>query len=901
MTEELSKFGDAGGEKMAHALNKYFEQIGKIIRKNGGDILKFAGDALLVVWPVTGVGELNANKAAALRKRYSRLHKKEQLQQENTDKHSDGDSDGGTSGSASSTPIKKDTTNKMIDLDFDNATEELHRISVNNIMSAIDCALDIQNEFDNFQILPTVTVKVKLGIGYGKCTLAHLGTKRPYQYIGFGDGILQAFEAEKNCKPGQILICAEAWNKIPVRVRKHYGSKRLSKASSVYKDKNWKFLVINWGTKLFVKNKKFSSGSSFQSFNSTKKYTNSLTFMQLIQKYIPQNVIKNVDNMTWLDENRNACVIFINVAIKLADMSDENSKSLLVLQSIVSMVQTSAAKYDGMVNKFAFDDKGASFLVVFGLPGHAHSDDCTRSVLSALEIYAKLQKSSQASNNQLIDYNSDIGDEHDIEAECETSASTSVSTASNTPRSMSKTKCTTLLNKETFGCSIGISYGPIWCGCLGSRTNREYGVLGDTVNLAARLMQASQIGSFGKVFCSSEVARKARFSPAILFTFDSEIQVKGKSEKIKIYSPQLRSIKERYHAIQLKFDLSHKLSQLQDIKNAVSSNLNLNVSKPSTNAISIEIKTDDIEQRIQQAIRNNTGSVQLISGTSGTGKELFLSKIAQNLTWAGLTHVSYGVNTEHNTNKFDLWCMILRKIIQNELRIFIDNPQFPTVLSQLMIEIEAYLISIQNSMSNSTKKVQLSQKLPVLRNLLLKNFAETEFSMQTGNDVAGNYQSIVEVVVSLLAFASRHIPLVIIIGNVHFQNKSDRLITQQVCNTILGKTKKNSLTLNKVHVIMTTVRVEQSNYVSKKHGYHATQNFTNQLSQNPDIHFPIQPLDTAQTMMFVASLFGVFSVHSDVMKLVMNKCQGYPGLMYVLYIYMYVQVLYTFCCLLAVE
>ena len=197
MTEELSKFGDAGGEKMAHSLNKYFEQISKIIRKNGGDILKFAGDALLVIWPVAGASELSTKKALALRQAYSRLHRKES-ETEKQDKQSQGSSDspstGGTSGNVSNTP-KKTAKSNMIDLEFDIAQEELRRISVSNIMSAIDCALDIQNEFDNFQILPTVTVKVKLGIGYGNCTLAHLGTKRPYQYIGFGDGILQAFEA----------------------------------------------------------------------------------------------------------------------------------------------------------------------------------------------------------------------------------------------------------------------------------------------------------------------------------------------------------------------------------------------------------------------------------------------------------------------------------------------------------------------------------------------------------------------------------------------------------------------------------------------------------------------------------------------------------------------------------
>ena len=40
-----------GAEKLAFYLNSYFTQVVKLIAKSGGDIFKFAGDALLVLWP----------------------------------------------------------------------------------------------------------------------------------------------------------------------------------------------------------------------------------------------------------------------------------------------------------------------------------------------------------------------------------------------------------------------------------------------------------------------------------------------------------------------------------------------------------------------------------------------------------------------------------------------------------------------------------------------------------------------------------------------------------------------------------------------------------------------------------------------------------------------------------
>ncbi len=50
--EAFAKKGRIGPEFLAFSLNRYMEQLINIIGKSGGDIFKFAGDALLVVWPV---------------------------------------------------------------------------------------------------------------------------------------------------------------------------------------------------------------------------------------------------------------------------------------------------------------------------------------------------------------------------------------------------------------------------------------------------------------------------------------------------------------------------------------------------------------------------------------------------------------------------------------------------------------------------------------------------------------------------------------------------------------------------------------------------------------------------------------------------------------------------------
>jgi adenylate cyclase 10 len=43
LTEELSKQGPEGAEKIAFAINKYMELLVSAVGRSGGDIFKFAG------------------------------------------------------------------------------------------------------------------------------------------------------------------------------------------------------------------------------------------------------------------------------------------------------------------------------------------------------------------------------------------------------------------------------------------------------------------------------------------------------------------------------------------------------------------------------------------------------------------------------------------------------------------------------------------------------------------------------------------------------------------------------------------------------------------------------------------------------------------------------------------
>ena len=51
LSEKLSQKGAEGAELLAFALTRYMEFLVKAIGRSGGDIFKFAGDAMIVLWP----------------------------------------------------------------------------------------------------------------------------------------------------------------------------------------------------------------------------------------------------------------------------------------------------------------------------------------------------------------------------------------------------------------------------------------------------------------------------------------------------------------------------------------------------------------------------------------------------------------------------------------------------------------------------------------------------------------------------------------------------------------------------------------------------------------------------------------------------------------------------------
>lgn len=200
-----------------------------------------------------------------------------------------------------------------------------------------------------------------------------------------------------------------------------------------------------------------------------------LTELPVLRYYIPSAVFKQIEGgtLTYVNEMRNISTIFINGSG--VDVSTEEGSK--VAQELMSGVQRCCYAHEGTLNKYLVDDKGMLFLLVYGLPPMVHTDDPSRAVLACLDIVEIFRR---------------LG----LEGRC------------------------------------GVTTGRNYCGVVGSAKRMEYTVLGDTVNLAARLM-----ANAGSLSVLVDEATKDLASREIDFRALTPIKVKGKTNLIPIFEP----------------------------------------------------------------------------------------------------------------------------------------------------------------------------------------------------------------------------------------------------------------------------------------------------------------------------------------------------------------------------
>jgi class 3 adenylate cyclase/tetratricopeptide (TPR) repeat protein len=175
----------------------------------------------------------------------------------------------------------------------------------------------------------------------------------------------------------------------------------------------------------------------------------------------------------WLAELRPMSLLFIGVS----GLDYTAPDALERLQAFLTTSQAVIYRYEGSLNKLAVDDKGTVLLAMFGAPPLAHADDAARA--------------AQAARDLLV-----------------------------------------MAEAQGLAMAIGVATGPVFAGPVGSTNRREYTVMGDAVNSAARLMAAAGPGDIRCDFATAHDARR-------VLAFDTlpPVRLKGKVGLAQVYRP----------------------------------------------------------------------------------------------------------------------------------------------------------------------------------------------------------------------------------------------------------------------------------------------------------------------------------------------------------------------------
>lgn len=204
------------------------------------------------------------------------------------------------------------------------------------------------------------------------------------------------------------------------------------------------------------------------------------TAVDNLQGYIPGSIKSRLDagQTGWLAELRRVTVIFLT-------LPDLTLFDLETSQELIASIQRLLYRFEGSVNKISIDDKGLTLLAAFGLPPLAHEDDPFLALQAAFAL-------------------------------------------------------DDLLHEYGLNMALAVTTGRTFCGTIGNDTRREYTIIGDVVNLAARLMQyAEQMERLnnGRLPILCDAITYEATQAHIEFAPLPSVQLKGKQDPVAVYRP----------------------------------------------------------------------------------------------------------------------------------------------------------------------------------------------------------------------------------------------------------------------------------------------------------------------------------------------------------------------------
>ncbi len=325
----------------------------------------------------------------------------------------------------------------------------------------------------------------------------------------------------------------------------------------------------------------------------------------------------------WISELRRVSVIFVQI-----DFEQEKQSNLLPLvQQLLEEIQQLIYQFEGALRQFIVDDKGLVCIVVFGLPPFVHQEDPIFAVRAAQALHRMLDK---------LGYQS----------------------------------------------SIGVSTGSVFCGVVGNDLRCEYAMVGDTINLSARLMSASDHA----ILCDQATYQSA--SKQFVFQSLPSLSLKGKQGLTLVYQP--------------KEEMLHQTEQFE------------------THLIGRKSECKQLFNLLDRLSHHAQSNCVYIEGEAGIGKSRLNNAVVQQALNKGMTVLQGRSDPLGKLSSYHVWKPVFMEILALDKHL--DQESLVSRIRHLL-----------------TEKNQWRERLPLLNPILPFAFAETSTTQSwTGSVRADN-------------------------------------------------------------------------------------------------------------------------------------------------------------------
>ncbi|CAM5134261.1 unnamed protein product [Eretmochelys imbricata] len=389
---------DRGADQLTQTLNHYVGDIVEQVLIYGGDILNFAGDALLALWQV-------------------------------------------------------------------------QRSQLSDIITlALKCSLRIQEEYGVRETEVGLELRVKIGLSAGHISKVVVGDNKHQYFLVIGRAVDEVRLAQNLAKASEVILSPNCWelcNRSMIEIER-IKDQRAVKARYIKNISETEFDEFFWKCTEYLQN--YPTGESNSILRETSTLSPNDELEKSLRKFVMRNILKKIDDnqpLEYLSELRPVTIVFVNLQF------DESANTLHLCQAIHNAnmkISDTIHVFSGKINKVFMFDKGCTFLCVFGLPGDKQADESTHALDSAFKIF---------------------------------------------------NFCSEKLMKIKL-VSIGVTSGPVFCGVVGHRVRHEYTVIGQKVNLAARMMMYYP----GLVSCDAVTYANSRL-PHYFFEELPQTEMKG--------------------------------------------------------------------------------------------------------------------------------------------------------------------------------------------------------------------------------------------------------------------------------------------------------------------------------------------------------------------------------------